>query len=145
MPGNDTGSLARMPLNDAARVAYVAAGGAAGALARWQLAAHNPAAPGAFPMTTFAINVAGAGLLGYLVGRVPVRDARTEAARLALGTGVLGGFTTFSTYAVEVAHRLPHHATTATAYALASVVAGIVAAVVGLAVGASGATSAGAT
>lgn len=131
------GSLARMSLNDAARVGLVGAGGAVGALARWQVAVHNPTAPTAFPTTTFLINVAGAALLGYLVGRVPVKNDRTEAVRLALGTGVLGGFTTFSTYAVEVAHRLPHHAGIATAYALASVVAGIVAAVVGLAVGAS--------
>jgi CrcB protein len=123
-------------MREGSRVALVAAGGALGALARWRLAVAAPAGTGAFPLTTFLINVAGAGLLGYLVGRVPVRGARSEAVRLALGTGVLGGFTTFSTYAVEVARRLPHHATTALTYAALSVVAGIVAAVVGLALGA---------
>ena len=118
------------------RVLLVAIGGAAGAYVRWRLAVHYPAAPGAFPTTTFCINVAGAALLGYLVGRVPVRDDRTEAVRLTLGTGVLGGFTTFSTFAVETARRLPHHAPTALTYAAASTTAGVVAAVVGLAVGA---------
>ncbi len=125
-----------MPLRDATCVGIVAAGGAAGTLARWQLGVHNPVSPGAFPTTTFVVNVLGAALLGYLVGRVPVRDNKTEAVRLLLGTGVLGGFTTFSTYAVEVARRVPHHQGTATMYAIATVVAGIVAAVVGLAVGA---------
>jgi CrcB protein len=125
-----------MPLRDATRLGLIAAGGAAGAAARWQVSVHVPVARGTFPVTTFAINVLGAALLGYLVGRVPVRDARSEAWRLLLGTGVLGGFTTFSTYAVEIARRLPDHAATAVAYAVLSVVAGIVAAVVGLAFGA---------
>jgi CrcB protein len=123
-------------LGTPARTALVAAGGAAGTYARWRLALAAPVAPQAFPTTTFLVNVAGAALLGYLVGRVPVTGARSEAVRLALGTGVLGGFTTFSTYAVEVAHRLPHHGGTAVGYALASVAAGVVAAVVGLAAGA---------
>jgi fluoride exporter len=124
-------------LTDSRRVALVAAGGAVGALARWQAGVHAPVKAYGFPTTTLLVNVLGAGLLGYLVGRLPVRTARDEALRLALGTGVLGGFTTFSTYAVEVARRLPHnHADTAVTYAAVSVVAGVVAAVVGLALGA---------
>ncbi|MDQ1713703.1 MAG: fluoride exporter [Frankiaceae bacterium] len=126
-----------MPLTETRRVALVAAGGAVGAFARWRLALAAPVAAGAFPLTTFLVNAGGAGLLGYLVGRVPVRDPRSEAVRLALGTGVLGGFTTFSTFAVEVARRTAHgHADTAVTYAVLSVVAGVVAAVVGLALGA---------
>jgi CrcB protein len=124
-------------MKEASRVGLVAAGGAAGAVARWRAGVTWPVAAGAFPLTTLLINVAGAGLLGYLVGRVPVRDSRSEALRLLLGTGVLGGFTTFSTYAVEVARRAGHnHADTAVTYAVLSVVAGVVAAVVGLALGA---------
>lgn len=130
-------------LTDARRVALVAAGGAAGALARWQAGVHAPVHGYDFPTTTLLVNVIGAGLLGYLVGRVPVRTPRDEAVRLLLGTGVLGGFTTFSTYAVEVARRLPHnHADTAVTYAILSVVAGVLAAIVGLAVGAAGAAAA---
>jgi CrcB protein len=124
-------------VRERARVGIVAAGGAAGAFARWRLAVAMPTAAGAFPVTTFLVNLAGAGLLGYLVGRVPVRGPRSEAVRLLLGTGALGGFTTFSTFAVEVARRAAHgHADTAVTYAVLSVVAGIVAAVAGLAVGA---------
>jgi CrcB protein len=128
--------LAAVPLTDARRVVLVAAGGAAGALARWQAGVHAPTHGYDFPTTTLLVNVVGAGLLGYLVGRIPVRTPRDEAIRLALGTGVLGGFTTFSTYAVEVARRVPHHAGTAVAYAAVSVLAGVLAAIVGLALGA---------
>jgi CrcB protein len=121
-----------MPLRTPPATALVAAGGAAGAAARWALAA--PAAPGAFPVRTLLANVAGAGLLGYLVGRVPVRGGRSEALRLFLGTGVLGGFTTFSAFAVELWHGAP------AGYAVLSVAGGVAAAVVGLAAGAMGAT-----
>lgn len=118
-----------MPLRTPARTGLVALGGAAGAAARWGVVTVAPVPPGTFPTTTLMINVLGAGLLGYLVGRVPVVDARTEAVRLVLGTGVLGGFTTFSALAVEVWQA------TAVAYAAVSVVGGVVAAVVGLALG----------
>ena len=122
-----------MPLRDATAVGLVAAGGAAGALARWSVG--TGAATGAFPVRTLLLNLTGAFLLGVLVARVPVRNARDEAVRLLLGTGVLGGFTPFSTYAVEVARRLPHHAGIAVAYAIVATAAGVLAANVGLAVG----------
>lgn len=88
-----------------------------------------PVAPGTFPVTTLVVNVAGAALLGYLVGRVPVRGERDEAVRLLLGTGVLGGFTTFSTVAVEVWEG------PLALYGLVSLALGVAAAVVGLALG----------
>jgi CrcB protein len=85
-----------------------------------------------FPWSTLAVNVVGAFALGVLVGATPP----TAASRLALGAGVCGGFTTFSTYAVEavaLAERgLPGRAG---AYAVGSVMAGVLAAVAGLAVG----------
>ena len=74
----------------------VAAGGALGAAARYGLAQAWPTAPHGVPVTTFAINVGGCLAIGLLLG-VP----RGPLARAFLGTGVLGGFTTFSTYAVE--------------------------------------------
>jgi len=118
-----------MALRTHVRTGLVAAGGATGAAARWMVFEAAPVAPGTFPATTLAVNVLGTGLLGYLVGRVPVRDDRSEAVRLLLGPGVLGGFTTFSTVAVE-AWQGP-----AVAYALVSVLAGVAAAVAGLALG----------
>lgn len=118
-----------MALRSPARTALVAAGGAAGAAARWGVTEAAPERAGAFPATTLVVNVAGAALLGYLVGRVPVRGDRDEALRLLLGPGLLGGFTTFSALAVQVWEGR------AAAYALTSLVAGVVAAVVGLALG----------
>lgn len=118
-----------MPLRTPARTGIVAAGGAVGAAARWAVAEAAPDRAGAFPTATLVVNVLGAALLGYLVGRVPVTGSRSEAIRLLLGTGVLGGFTTFSTFAVQVWEG------PAVVYALVTVVAGVLAAVAGLALG----------
>lgn len=118
-----------MALRTHARTGLVATGGAAGAVARWGIYEAAPVEPGTFPSTTLVVNVLGAGLLGYLVGRVPVRDDRGEAVRLLLGTGVLGGFTTFSTVAVETWQG------PLALYAVVSALAGVAAAVVGLALG----------
>jgi CrcB protein len=79
-------------------LAVVALGGAIGAVARWSLGQWLPDGSG-FPWTTFAINVVGSFLLAMLpaIGAV----LRHERWPLFLGTGVLGGFTTLSTYAVQ--------------------------------------------
>jgi CrcB protein len=76
----------------------VAAGGALGAVARWALGEAFPDGSG-FPWTTFGINVAGSFALALLPAVAAVRRHRTLA--LALGPGVLGGFTTLSTYAEQ--------------------------------------------
>ena len=77
----------------------VAVGGGIGALARYGLAVLLP---GGFPWATFAVNVLGCLLIGVLM--VLVTEVRTphRLVRPFLGTGILGGFTTFSTYTVEV-------------------------------------------
>ncbi|MFD1813317.1 fluoride efflux transporter CrcB [Rhodococcus gannanensis] len=87
---------------DAAVVAAVAVGGALGALARYGVARMIPAAPDTFPWATFTVNVLGCLLIGILL--VLVTEAWTAhfLLRPFLGVGVLGGFTTFSTYAVEI-------------------------------------------
>lgn len=88
-----------------AATASVAVGGGLGALARYGVGTVFPVAEGAFPTSTFAINVVGCLLMGVLVVVVTeVRDAH-PLVRPFLGVGVLGGFTTFSTFSVE-GHRL---------------------------------------
>ena len=77
-------------------MAVVAAGGALGALARWGFGVLVPDGTG-FPWTTFAINVTGSFLLALLPALGAVRDRPWLA--VGIGTGVLGGFTTLSTYA----------------------------------------------
>ena len=79
-------------------VSVVAAGGSAGAVLRWLMEQQAQGGPG-FPWTTFAINVVGSLALAALPALVAVR--RRPLLALALGPGMLGGFTTLSTYAEE--------------------------------------------
>jgi CrcB protein len=75
-----------------------AAGGALGALLRWRMDVLVPDSSG-FPWTTFAINVSGSFLLATLPALAAVR--RRPVLPVFLGTGVLGGYTTLSTYAEQ--------------------------------------------
>ncbi|WP_433783964.1 fluoride efflux transporter FluC [Actinomycetospora sp. CA-101289] len=79
----------------------VAAGGVLGALARWAVGLLAPTPPGAFPWATFGINVVGCLLMGVVVAFVVERPGAHPLLRPFLGVGVLGGFTTFSTFAVD--------------------------------------------
>nr|WP_063051485.1 CrcB family protein [Nocardia arthritidis] len=80
----------------------VALGGALGALARYGLAQGLPGRPGHFPLATFVTNVAGCFVIGVLMVAVTEIWTVHRLLRPFLGVGVLGGFTTFSTYANEV-------------------------------------------
>ncbi len=83
-------------------LAAVAVGGALGSAARYGVGVTWPASPTGFDWPTFTVNTVGCGLIGVLM--VLVTEARVghPLLRPFLGTGVLGGFTTFSTYAVGV-------------------------------------------
>ena len=117
-----------------ASLALVAAGGCAGTLVRAALERAWPASPGHLPVTTLALNVVGALALGLLLGALGEGRPRL---RLALGTGVLGGLTTHSTFILE-SHRLltsggdGGHPVLGAAYLVGSMVAGQVAAGLGL-------------
>ena len=117
-----------------ASLALVAAGGCAGTLVRAGLERAWPASPGHLPVTTLALNIVGALALGLLLGALGESHPRL---RLALGTGVLGGLTTHSTFILE-SHRLltpggdGGHPVLGTAYLVGSMVAGLVAAGLGL-------------
>jgi CrcB protein len=84
----------------------IAVGGGIGAAARHGVALLWPAETGEFPWITLAINLAGCAALGALMVLVAEARAAHPLLRPFCGTGVLGGFTTFSTYAVETL-RLP--------------------------------------
>lgn len=84
-------------------VGAVAIGGAAGAAARYGAERLWPTGPSAFPWTVLLINVVGCFLMGILMVTVKLRFPRTH--RLIsplLGTGLLGGFTSFSHYTDDV-------------------------------------------
>ena len=80
-------------------VAAVSAGGVLGALARYGLGAAV-GSPGGWPLATFLINATGCLLIGALMAVVNARTTH-RLLRPFLGVGVLGGYTTFSTYAVD--------------------------------------------
>ncbi|TWV53927.1 CrcB family protein [Streptomyces misionensis] len=83
-------------------LAAVAAGGALGACARYGAARLWPTEAGAFPWTTLWVNVAGCAAIGVLMAVLTGLRAGHRLVRPFFGTGVLGGFTTFSTYVVDV-------------------------------------------
>ncbi|TQC44229.1 CrcB family protein [Rhodococcus sp. WS4] len=86
----------------AAIAVAVAAGGALGAALRYQLWRWWPDETGSFPLTTFLINVVGCFIFGICVARIPERDRGVATLlRPFLTFGALGGFTTFSFYAVQ--------------------------------------------
>lgn len=78
-------------------LAVIALGGGVGAVSRYGVSLLLPTAPGHFPWGTFLINVLGC----FLIGGLMVRWGQRPLLRPFLGVGILGGFTTFSTYAVE--------------------------------------------
>lgn len=80
----------------------IALGGGLGALARYGLTVALPTPPGHFPWATFVTNVSGCFLIGVLMVLVTEVWAAHRLVRPFLGVGVLGGFTTYSTYAVEI-------------------------------------------
>jgi CrcB protein len=83
-------------------VAVVAIGGALGACARYGLALALPTPPGGFPWATFWANVVGCAVIGVFMVLITDVWAAHRLVRPFFGTGVLGGFTTFSTYAVDI-------------------------------------------
>lgn len=103
-------------------ILVVGVGGALGAVARGALLDQWSAAAGTFPWTVFAINVGGSMLLAILPAVGLIR--RTSWLPLFLGTGVLGGFTTMSTAAVE-SYDLRHHAALAALYVVGTLAAAI--------------------
>lgn len=106
----------------------IAFGGAIGALARVGLAQAFPPSPGHWPWATFAVNIAGALMLGYFVTRLQERLPVSTLRRPLLGTGVCGALTTFSTVQIELLRMVDHHRYgLAAGYLLASVVGGYLA------------------
>ncbi|MFC5502215.1 fluoride efflux transporter FluC [Lysinimonas soli] len=124
-----------------AYVGIVALGGALGTGARELLSLAIPAI-GAFPMAIFVINLTGAFALGIALEvllRLGPDEGHRRRLRLFVGTGFLGGYTTYSTLAVGTAQAITGgQAAIGILYALLSVIAGAAAAFAGIAVAAAG-------
>ncbi|RAN95730.1 fluoride efflux transporter FluC [Micromonospora noduli] len=116
-------------------LAAIAAGGVLGALARAGLQHAVPHPPTGFAWATFTINTFGCLLIGVLMAVLGHLDGGPPLARPFLGVGVLGGFTTFSTYAVDVQQAIVVGAPgTALAYLAATVLGALAAVALGDAV-----------
>ena len=116
-------------------MAYLLAalGGALGALARWGVAEALPRTDGGWPWATLLVNLTGCLLIGVLTGVLANRSPEPAWARPFLAVGVLGGFTTFSAFAVEVVGLGDAGALVpAAGYVLASVVGGVLAVAAGI-------------
>jgi fluoride exporter len=84
------------------RLLLVCAGGALGSGARYLVATWAARAYGAsFPRGTLIVNVTGSLLLGIIMGVAGARDLLSPEARLFLGTGIMGGYTTYSSFNYE--------------------------------------------
>jgi CrcB protein len=107
-------------------LAVVAAGGALGAAARYGAGLLWPVPADAFPGTTLLVNAAGCALIGVFMVLITDVWAAHRLLRPFFGTGVLGGFTTFSTYAVDAQRLLTAgHSRTAAVYLAATVLAAL--------------------
>ncbi len=112
---------------------YVMVGGAVGSGARYLTGRAMTALLGTgYPFGTLAVNLVGGLLMGVLVG-VLARNAAPEGWRLLLGVGVLGGFTTFSSFSLDVVTMAERGAPgLALGYILVSVIGSIAALFAGL-------------
>jgi len=117
-------------------VLLVAAGGALGSVLRYGASKlAGPPGDAAVPWHTFAVNVTGAFVLGLLIVAA-ARGGWPGWWRPLVGVGVLGGYTTFSTFSLEVVELALHGAGwTAAAYAAGSLVAGVAGAASGALLG----------
>ena len=106
-----------------ALLAVIGAGGVVGSEARYALSQGLPHQGGSFPWSTLLTNVIGCFLLGILMVAVVEVWAPHRFARPFVGVGVLGGFTTFSTFGLDTIELLRHHRPgAAVGYVTASVV-----------------------
>jgi len=126
--------MLRLPVRPA-WLGVILVGGMLGTGVRSALESLQPAPPGGWPWTTFWINVSGAlalGILLELLAETGPDHGWRRGLRLGVGTGVLGGYTTYSTFSVETLNLLGAGAwLTGLGYAVASVVLGLAAAFAG--------------
>ncbi|WP_164157091.1 fluoride efflux transporter CrcB [Sandarakinorhabdus rubra] len=112
----------------------VALGGAIGSMlrygiGRWAIVALG----GGFPFGTFAVNIIGGFLMGVLAGWLARFGDGGEELRLLLGAGVLGGFTTFSAFSLEVYNMITRaEVALAAAYAVSSAAGSVLAVLAGV-------------
>jgi CrcB protein len=121
-------------MNQAIAIIAVGAGGALGSIFRLLINNMFVQRFGpSFPWGTLTINVSGAFCIGIVLAFAQTRLGLHPYARLFLATGILGGYTTFSTFAFEIySLSSPGFRWESLTYAVASVVAGVIACTLGV-------------
>jgi CrcB protein len=112
---------------------WVGIGGALGSMARYAAYRMWPSSPGGWPVPTLTVNLLGSFAIGLLYMYVAARGPSAENARLFWMTGVLGGFTTYSAFALE--STLLGFSMTGVLYMAATVVGCLLAAFAGMKIG----------
>jgi fluoride exporter len=130
---HDPGQRAELHHHHPLVLGAIAAGGVVGAEVRYGLGLAIPHHAGTFPWATLIINLSGSVLIGVLMAVLASRPSPPRLARPFLGVGILGGFTTLSTYAVDLRELFGHgRPAAAAAYLTVTVVGGLVAVGLGL-------------
>jgi CrcB protein len=123
-------------LPEARLLVSIAGGGVLGSLGRFAVGLGLPHHAGAWPWATVTVNLTGCLAMGLLVAYLVARPGTHRLARPFLGVGVLGGWTTFSAFAVDVLQQAhAGHGGLAAAYVILSVVLGVAAVGLGTVVG----------
>ena len=112
-------------------IIWVALGGALGAVGRYLVGLSLKTASG-FPWATMSVNILGSLLMGLVVGWLSRQNGGSDALRLFVAVGILGGFTTFSAFSMDLFTLLERRDIAATVlYLGGSLLGGLVAFIIG--------------
>ena len=112
-------------------IIWVALGGALGAVGRYLVGLSLKTASG-FPWATICVNILGSLLMGLVIGWLSRQNGGSDALRLFVAVGILGGFTTFSAFSMDLFTLLERRDIAATMlYLGGSLLGGLVAFIIG--------------
>ena len=112
-------------------IIWVALGGALGAVGRYLVGLSLKTASG-FPWATMSVNILGSLLMGLVIGWLSRQNGGSDALRLFVAVGILGGFTTFSAFSMDFFTLLERRDIVATVlYLSGSLLGGLVAFIIG--------------
>ena len=112
-------------------IIWVALGGALGAVGRYLVGLSLKTASG-FPWATMSVNILGSLLMGLVIGWLSRQNGGSDALRLFVAVGILGGFTTFSAFSMDLFTLLERRDIAATMlYLSGSLLGGLVAFIIG--------------